>query len=193
VIRSHVPPPVPGISSDLLLFPKNSGAEGWSGGSDHPAEIGPAAHGVRWKRQSKLKTGQRTGSMKTASSGVRRTMLVPMLSHGTRGGQKGAVLAICSHLQMFNWLPRARGEWCTPHAQQRPVCTESHDGVVGDFPPHTSVPESGSRSLWGQKEYPGKQAREERGKQRLVTLQPATPTQSRGGTPGWTYTESHGG
>lgn len=29
VIRSHVPPPALGISSDLLLFLKNSGAESW--------------------------------------------------------------------------------------------------------------------------------------------------------------------
>lgn len=56
-------------------------------------------------------------------------MLVLRLSRSTQGGQKGAVLAICNHLQTFNWLPCARGEHCTPHAQQCHVCTQSHMAV----------------------------------------------------------------
>lgn len=56
-------------------------------------------------------------------------MLVLRLSRSTWGGQKGAVLTICNHLQTFNWLPWARGEHCTPHAQQCPACTQSHMAV----------------------------------------------------------------
>lgn len=67
------------------------------------------------------------------------------------------------------------GEQCCPCAQQSPACTEAHGSVGAAFPPHTAVPRLGSRSLQGQKEYPGKQAKEKRGKQRLVPIQPATP------------------
>lgn len=66
---------------------------------------------------------------------------------------------------------------------------KSHGSVVGDLPPHTLVLELNSRSLWVEKEYPGRQTREERAKWRLVPIQPSTLTHSRGGIPGWAYTE----
>lgn len=100
-----------------------------SGGRDHPTKISPAAPRDRWKRETNLKIGQRTESLKRASRGVKKTTLVLTPSYTTRGGQKGAVLAIRNHLQMFNWFPRARGQLCTPHAQQCPVGTQSHMAV----------------------------------------------------------------
>lgn len=122
MIRSHVPPQVVGTSLDLLLFLKM-----WC------KDV--AVVGVILLQKSvlqpmgetrKLQIGQRMGSLKTASSGVKKPMLVLALSHSTRRGQKGAVLAICNHLQMSDWLPCARGEWCIPHTQQCPACTQSH-------------------------------------------------------------------
>lgn len=154
MIRSHVLPTVryhhqfEASPRTCSYFLRTVAQRAGSGGSDHPIKIGPAAHGDRWKRQRKLKTGQRMRSFKTASSRVKKTMLVLTLSHSTRGGQKGAVLTICNHLQMFNWLPCVSGERCIPHAQQRPVCIESPGSVAGDVSsPHLSTQVGQQKSL----------------------------------------------
>lgn len=136
--------------------------------------------GKEWK----LKTGLRMGSLKTASSGVKKTMLVLTFSHSTRIGQKRTVLVIHNHLQMFIWLPHARGEWCTPQVQQYLVCTES-DMVW--HRPNLGTQIWQQKSVGGKKRYAGKQAGEK--KESRGWSQPATLTQSRGGIPGWTHTE----
>lgn len=48
------------------------------------------------------------------------------------------------------------------HAARSAVRMESHGDVGGDSLPHNSVSKLGNRTLQGKKEYPGKQANEER-------------------------------
>lgn len=130
----------------------------------------PGTEGREWK----LKTSQRMGSLKTASSGMKKTVLVLTFSHSTRGGQKGLCLP---------FIIISRRGVVVPHMLSS---TLSAHGVVQALPPHTSVPKSGSRNLGGTK---GICRQTSNRKESRGWSQPATLTQSRGGIPGWTYTE----
>lgn len=82
--------------------------------------------------------------MKPATSGVNKTMLVPTLSHSTRGGQEGAALPFLVTSRCSAAFPLAESGSCTLSSVHSHV--ETWEEI---FPPHNSVSKLGNRKLWG--------------------------------------------
>lgn len=106
--------------------------------------------------------------MKTASSEVKKTMLV---------------LTLCSYLQMFSSHPHARGEWHILHTQR---CAWSNMAMWEEILFLSTQYPSWAMELCGEKWNIQASKQTKRRMQRLAPIQPATATQSRGGIPGWT-------